>query len=255
MDTIQLTRKENYAIVQLNRGKVNAINHQMVNELRSVFKELLVDDKVGGVILTGIPRFFSAGLDVIELYQYDEQQIRSFMTDFGMLHIEMAKFPKPLICGITGYSPAGGTVLAITADYRIMTEGEKYTMGLNEVAVNIQISNNLIEAYGFWIGKGLAHRYVLEGKLLNVQEALAVGLVDEVVEASQVLAKAEEKMKHYLKALPVILHATKAKLRKSWLDKINDNSAEDFEQSLQIWWQPETRRRMKMFVERLTNKV
>jgi len=255
MDTIKLTRKENYAIVQLNRGKVNAINHQLVNELRATFQELLIDEEVGGVILTGIPRFFSAGLDVIELYAYDEQKMRSFMTDFGLLHIEMAKFPKPLICAITGYSPAGGTVFAITADYRIMAAGEKYTIGLNEVAVNIQISNNLVEAYGFWIGKGLAHRYILEGKLLGVQEALSVGLVDEVVEASEVLAKAEEKMRHFLKALPVILHATKAKLRKTWLSKINDDSAEDFKQSLDIWWQPETRKRMKMFVDRLTHKA
>ncbi len=54
---------------------------------------------------------------------------------FGSMYNELAKFPKILICAITGHSPAGGTVLAIQADYRIMADGPKYTIGLNEVAV------------------------------------------------------------------------------------------------------------------------
>ncbi|MEL6922412.1 MAG: enoyl-CoA hydratase/isomerase family protein [Bacteroidota bacterium] len=252
MPFIHIDKKDQYAIVQINRGKVNAINHQLVRELTEAFLQMENDDSVGGVILTGIPRFFSAGLDVIELYGYDEDQIRNFMGDFGSLHVQMARFPKPLVCAINGHSPAGGTVLALTADYRIMAEGDRYSMGLNEVAVNILISQNLVNAYSYWIGSGKAHRYILEGKLLNTQEALACGLVDEVVPESELLAKAEKKMKHYLSAMPEIFGPTKQMLRKSWLEQISDKGVLDWEESLRIWWLPETRRRMKAFVDQLT---
>ena len=254
MQTIQLTRKENYAILQLNRGKVNALNHLMVNEIREAVRDLEADPSVGGVILTGIPHFFSAGLDVIELYQYDAAKMKEFLIDFGSMHIELVRFTKPLICAINGHSPAGGTVIAIAADYRIMAEGEKYTIGLNEVAVNIQISQNLVEAYSFWIGKGKAHRFVMDGKLLNGEEALACGLVDEVVAADQLLPLAEKKMQQYLQAHPEIMKNTKAKLRASWLERLEQFGERDLEQTIQLWWDPEIRARMKAFVDRLTKK-
>ncbi len=254
METLLITRKEHYVIVQLQRGKVNAINHQMVNEIQSVFTDLLNDDTVKGVVLSGIPNFFSAGLDVIELYGYNKEQIESFFTDFGTLHVQLATFPKPLVCAITGYAPAGGCVLAITADYRIMAEGEKYTIGLNEVAVNIQISSNLVNAYAFWIGNGRAHEYVLDGKLLSVREAIECGLVNQVASLDEVIPIAEEKMKQYLMADEAIFRNTKQKLRKTWLERIETDGFKDLEEAIQIWWDPTIRAKMKIFVERLQKK-
>ena len=254
MQTINITRKDNYAILQLQRGKVNALNHQMVKEIRTAIQELELDATIGGVILTGIPHFFSAGLDVIELYGYNESQMREFMRDFGRLHIELVRFTKPLICAINGYSPAGGTVIAIAADYRIMAEGEEYTIGLNEVAVSIQISQNLVEAYAFWIGKNLAHRYIMAGKLLNTQEALSSGLVDELCPMEELLPRAEKKMQRLLFAHPEILCNTKQKLRKNWQDILEDHTEEDLEQALTLWWKPEIRARMKAFIESLGKK-
>ncbi len=107
MNTLKLTEKENYVIVQMNRGKVNAINLEMVNELKAVFKKLEEDPVVMGAILTGQPHYFSAGLDLIELYQYDEKQIQEFFTAFGGLYLQLVQFKKPFISSITGHSPAG----------------------------------------------------------------------------------------------------------------------------------------------------
>ncbi|MFT5166523.1 MAG: 3,2-trans-enoyl-CoA isomerase [Saprospiraceae bacterium] len=254
MKYLNITKKEGYAIVQMNRAKANALNHDMVEEIRETFRSIASDDNVRGVILTGIPNFFSAGLDLIELYDYDSAKMESFFISFGAMHIEMARFKKPMVAAITGHSPAGGTVLAVAADYRIMADGEKFSIGLNEVAVNIQISDNLIEAYSFWIGKGNAHRYVMEGKLLNAQEALQCGLVNEVCPAEEVLEKAEQKMQHYLKADNEILINTKAKLRKSWLDNLSTDDARELEQASQVWWKPEVRAKMKAYIAYFTNK-
>lgn len=257
MQYINISQKEDYVIVHMNRAKVNAINFQMVNEIRETFKKLQKDDKVKGVILTGFPGVFSAGLDLIELYDYDEEKTLEFFKAFGMMHIEMVKFPKPFICAVTGHSPAGGTVLAITADYRIMAEGEKYTLGLNEVAVNVQISNNFIYSYSVWLGHSKAYRHILAGKLLNNQEALTDGLVDEVVPMEEVLPRAEKIMKKYLEANTDILINTKAKLRKDWWEKIDANDAtaqEELAQVQAVWWSPDVRMRMQMFKAMLKAK-
>ncbi|MEM9823009.1 MAG: enoyl-CoA hydratase/isomerase family protein, partial [Bacteroidota bacterium] len=241
-------------IVQLDRGKVNAINRQMVDEMRATFKQLEADDRVKGVIITGKPHYFSAGLDVIELYQYDEEQMSDFLVAFGSMHIELARFSKPFVAAISGHAPAGGLVIAITCDHRVMAAADKYTIGLNEVAVSIQISQNLVDAYAFWIGQGKASEYLLDGKLLNPTEALDCGLVQEVVPLEQVLERAEEKMKHYLRADEVIFKRTKAKVRHHWLSNLENNAADDLKLAMSTWWRPDIRMRMKLFVDYLTIK-
>ena len=254
MITLVLTKKENYTIVQMNRGKVNAINHEMVNELSEVFNILENDPEVKGVILTGQPHYFSAGLDLIELYQYNKNQIQEFFTAFGALYLQLVQFKKPFISAITGHSPAGGCVLAVTSDNRYMAEGDTYVIGLNEVAVNIQISQNLTEIYAFWMGDGLAHRYIMEGKLLNGKEALAAGLIDELVPLDTVLERSEKQMKRYLQANQEILMNTKKKLRKQLWDKLDLNAENSLKEATILWWKPEIRSKMKAYVESFTNK-
>ncbi len=254
MNFLKITQKQEYAIVQMQRGKVNALNLEMVEEIRSTFKSLDADDSIRGVILTGIPNIFSAGLDLIELFEYDETKINDFFVAFGTMYLELAHFKKPFIAALNGHSPAGGTVIAIAADYRIMAEGEKFSLGLNEVAVNIQISNNLIEGYSYWIGRGPAHRYILEGKLLKNEEALQVGLVHEVCPQEELMERAEKKMQHYLQADNEILINTKAKLRKSWLDNLSWDAGTDLEAARKIWWKPEIRMKMQMYITYLKSR-
>jgi len=254
MNTVQIQTKGDYSIVQLNRGKVNAINQEMVNELSLVFHQIEDDATNKGVILTGTPNFFSAGLDLIELIAYDKSQMTEFFQSFGSLYAQLLKFTKPLIAAITGHSPAGGCVLAVTCDNRYMAAGEKFRIGLNEVAVNVQISQDLTNVYSFWLGNGLAHRYVLEGKLLNNQEALASGLVDEVLPLEEVLPRAEKQMQLYLMADQEIWRNTKQKLRKSLLDGLETDPAQAMNQAAELWWKPEIRAKMEAYVQSFSNK-
>jgi 3,2-trans-enoyl-CoA isomerase len=161
---------------------------------------------------------------------------------------------KPVISAITGHAPAGGCVLAVASDNRIMADGGQYIIGLNEVAVNIQISQNLIETYAFWIGEGLASRYIMEGKLLNAEEALSAGLVDELVPLEQVLPMAEARMQHYLKADQEILVNTKRKLRKNLLARLDMDAENSLKEAATLWWKPEIRTKMEAYVKSFTNK-
>ena len=254
MKCLKISHKEGYAIVQLNRGKVNAINLEFVRELNEVFQTFQEDDQIRGVIITGQPHFFTAGLDVIELYEYDKATISTFMIEFGQFYSTLAKFPKPLIAAITGHAPAGGTVIAIACDYRVMADGEKYGLGLNEILVNIDLSEDVINGYAFWLGQGLANQYLLEGRLMNGKAAQAVGFVNDCCPLENVLARAEHQMQQYLKADTRIFQSIKYKSRKQWLDNMGASSEQDLQQALDIWWSPDVRNRLKGFVERLTKK-
>jgi len=254
MGYIERNDKGMYTILTMNRPKVNALNMELVEEIRASFRDIESEEKTRGVILTGTANVFSAGLDLVQLYGYNEEEIRAFFISFGTMYIELARFTKPFICAINGHSPAGGTVIAVTADYRIMAEGEKFRVGLNEVAVNVQITNNLINAYSFWLGRSLAYKYILEGKLLNNKEALAAKLVDEVVSQDKLMMHAESRMKHYMQADPDILVNTKSKLRKPLLDGILEGSDADLEETLKVWWSPEVRTKMQWFIAMLKAK-
>lgn len=254
MSNLKIDKKEGYTIVQMNRGKVNAINREMVRDLQQTFESLAEDDSVLGVILTGQPHYFSAGLDLIELYQYDKKEISEFFSAFGSLYLQLVQFKKPFISAITGHSPAGGTVLAVTSDNRYMAAGDNYVIGLNEVAVNIQISQNLTEIYAYWMGYGLASRYILEGKLLNGHEAESSGLVDAIVPLEAVLETAEKKMKHYLKADQQILVNTKAKLRKHLWNQLDLNAENSLKEASELWWKPEIRAKMEAYVKSFSSK-
>jgi len=253
MNTIQITKQENYAIVQLDRGSANAINLELLQEVKTAFVNLAEDDDVKGVVLTGKQNFFSAGLDVIELYNYDEIKIEAlFDALFEAMKI-MLSFEKPLVASITGHAPAGGCILAICADYRIMAEG-KYKIGLNEIPVGIMMPPYIFETYAFWLGKGKAYQFILEGKLATTQEALEVGLIDEVVTADEVLNASVAQLKKYMSLSAKTWSKSKLIMRENLLTHYKQFDKNLKNDLLEGWWSNETRAIMGALVAQLTKK-
>ncbi|WP_291727119.1 enoyl-CoA hydratase/isomerase family protein [Bernardetia sp.] len=254
-ETLTVTTKENIVTLQLNRGKANPINRQMISDLHNFFEQATQDEEVSGVIMTGKEHFFSSGLDLKQLYAMNEEEVREFWIAFMKMTKVVASFPKPLVAAITGHSPAGGCVLAVCADYRIMAEGEKYLIGLNEIPVGIVVPKVIFDLYAFWIGNKTAYQYLLEGKLMTPSDAKRIGLVDEVVSADKVLKQAEEKMEDYTNFDGETWSISKANLRGGMLEGMNfDNLDEILEPMLKQWWSPRTRSILKMIIASLSSK-
>lgn len=229
MTTLQLTNKGSYTIVQLNRGTANPINQTMVDELSAFIQAAQEDDAIQGIVLTGQPHFFSGGVDLPEVYHYSSEGIRQFWGSFIQLAATLVAFDKPLVAAITGHSPAGGCVIACACDHRVMAEGDRYQIGLNEMAVGIAPRESILELYAFWIGHRRAYQNLLEGRLMNGQEALAIGLVDELVPLDQTLAAAEQKMQHYLKLPQQAFRQTKRALRRAVVHAMRANFEADLD--------------------------
>ncbi len=253
MNTIKVRIKDKIAVLSLDRGRSNAINSEMLSELSRTIRNIENDDSIAGLILTGKDGFFSAGLDLIELYDYDEDQIKAFWLDFLTLVTELASFKKPLIAAITGHSPAGGCVLAICCDYRIMAEG-KFIIGLNEVPVGIIVPENIFHLYAFWLGTANASRFLLEGKLMNTAEALQCGLIDEVVNPESILHAAERKMLSYIQLEKNTWQQSKMNIRRELLKKVSADPTDMLNPMLEQWWSPSTRSILKTIIQNLQQK-
>lgn len=253
MNTIKVSVKDRLATITLARGKSNALNGELITELNDMLKNIAADDNIGGVILTGTAPFFSAGLDLVELYNYNEEEAKSFWELFLGFTANMVAFKKPIVAAISGHSPAGGCVMALACDYRIMAEGQ-YIIGLNEVPVGIIVPNSIFQLYAFWIGKAEATRSLLSGKLYNPEEALKVGLVDEVVKNESLLTTAERKIKKYMELESNTWSQSKLNIREELIAAVSADQSEALEKMLAQWWSPATRHILQAILANLQRK-
>lgn len=252
MEFINLTREENYAIVQMNRGTANSLNLKLLEELIEAFEQLEKDKSVRGIILTGKERFFSAGLDVIELFNYDELQMTDLFISLAKAVKTLFLLDKPVVASITGHSPAGGCILAISCDYRIMAEGN-YKIGLNEIPVGIVMPEFIYQVLGYWMGKGKAFQHIAEGRLITPAEAMQLNMIDKIVPESEVLEESVKQLKKYISLDENTWVQSKKNMRYEYL-KYLDVNEDKIADMIEQWFKEETRTLMSNLVAQLTKK-
>ncbi|HEY0055331.1 MAG TPA: enoyl-CoA hydratase/isomerase family protein [Pedobacter sp.] len=248
MNTIKITVKDGIALLTLDYKKSNVIGSEMVMELKNMLQSIENDDNIFGLILTGKDDFFSAGLDFIELFDYSEEQIKYFWEQYFALIYQLTAFKKPLIAAINGHAPAAGTVISLCCDYRIMAEGE-FQIGLNEVALGLIVPNSFFQLYASCIGTQKAHRFILEGTLMFPQEAMDIGLVDEVGKQESVINLAVKQMKKYLQYNKLVWQETKLNLRKNLTFAVQPHQPDIIKRILEEWWAPYNRSILRTIIQ------
>ncbi len=143
MEYLLSERDGSLLVLTLARGKANALNRALVEELLSEVTAAAADDSVRGLVLaSNRPRFFSSGFDVREVFTYDPPGMTEFFGRFIDLYESLYRFPKPLVGAVSGHCFAGGAILATACDFRIMAEGE-YGYALNEVKLGLALPGTL----------------------------------------------------------------------------------------------------------------
>lgn len=185
-----LDRIEHGSILELrlNKPPVNALGPELNPTLRDAIGSA-ASEGACAVVLSGRPGMLSAGLDVPVMRDLDRDGIVAFFTDFFDLLATIANSPIPIAAAITGHAPAGGAVLAILSDYRVMAEGD-YRIGLNEVAVGLKVPPGVQVAVQNLVGHRQATRMCMQAQMLTVNKAHEIGLVDEVSPVHEVVQRA-----------------------------------------------------------------
>ncbi|MCG8435608.1 MAG: enoyl-CoA hydratase/isomerase family protein [Gammaproteobacteria bacterium] len=238
--------------LRMNRPPVNALNPDMVNAISRAITDGVDKDRQG-LVLSGQPGMFSAGLDVPELLQLDRAAMQVFWKSFFGLMRQIAECPIPIVAAITGHSPAGGLVLALFCDTRITSAGD-FKLGLNEVQVGLPLPPVVLYALRRQVGARRAEKLGVSGALINPQEALQAGLVDAVVENSGVIAAAVTKCNELARIPKTAMQVTRQLARADLCGIFTSMSDEDHARMTDIWFSEETQATMQRLVSRLKEK-
>ena len=191
------------AYVTLNRPRVmNALSHRTWEDLRAAFEDARDDAAVRGVILTGAgDRAFIAGADISELAHLSAVEA-STSSSFGQAVLDLVEnLGKPVIAAVNGFALGGGCETAMACTIRIASENAKF--GQPEVALGLVPGGGGTQRLPRLVGKGRALQLILSGEMISAQEAHRIGLVNEVVPAAQLIARAETILRRIFSNAPV----------------------------------------------------
>ncbi|MFW6049961.1 MAG: enoyl-CoA hydratase-related protein [Myxococcota bacterium] len=185
---------DDIAVVTMDDGKANAMGLPLLDALAAAFDGVAASD-ARAVALLGRERFFSGGIDLRAYAHYDLEQRAEHARRLARTLLQVFTFRRPVVAGITGHAVAGGALLALAADVRLMARGEA-RLTANEVSLGVDVPD-----FGLVIARAaLPHPHLLEmilhGRALGPDEAHGMGLVEEVVEPAvlpdRVRARARE---------------------------------------------------------------
>jgi enoyl-CoA hydratase/carnithine racemase len=232
--------------LKLARPPVNALNAQV---LRSLAEAIKAAANQAAIVITGQPGLFSAGLDVRGMLKLDRDGVYAVFIELWRTQHAIAHSAVPVVFGLTGHSPAGGTVLAIHGDYRVMAQGD-FRLGLNEVHVGLIPGPPIHGAVRRLVG-GHAAQLLTRGALIDPATALRVGLVDELCDVSQVAKRALD-IARELCALPRDpMLRTRALVRRDLIDLFGNPGLATMKErefaamGVELWFSPATQERLR----------
>ncbi|XP_013408533.1 enoyl-CoA delta isomerase 1, mitochondrial isoform X2 [Lingula anatina] len=253
-DGLQVSHNSNTGVVTLSMNKppVNSLNLEFLQSMHKTLGEIQDDQDCRAVILTsGLTNIFCAGLDITEMYQPDDKRLREFWTSLQDMWIRLYSFPKTTMAAITGHSPAGGALLAMSCDYRVMAEN--FTIGLNETKLGIVAPTWFIDLYVGILGQRLSELALQTGKLFTSEEALKVGLVDQVVPLNDVIPTVEKELSEW--KIPALARGmTKDVLRRIYWRKLQETQDVDTESFVFLIKQEKVQQTLGLYLQSLKNK-
>ncbi len=239
MDFVQFSLDQNIATIVLNRPKVNAINETVVEEFGDCFQKLATDQNVNAVILTGEGSFFSFGFDVPEFLGYSKDSFIKFLTKFTGLYGDIFLFPKPVVAALNGHTVAGGCMLALACDYRLMVS-ERAKISLNEITFGSTVPYGSVQMLKHCIGERKAESVLYAGAMHSAEEAKGLGLIDEVVSKDN-LREAAQKIALSLGEKDVrAFESIKMLLRKQVAEEMKRRENDSILEFADIWYSEST---------------
>jgi 3,2-trans-enoyl-CoA isomerase len=238
--------------LRLDRPPANALSPELIAALRAGIESAPAEG-AQALVLSGSPRLFSGGLDVPLLIHLDRPAMSRVWRDFYALMRALATSPIPVAAAITGHSPAGGAVIAIFCDARIMAEGD-FRIGLNEVQVGLFLPPIIFRAMRRLVGARQAERLCVGGLMVPAAEALRAGLVDELAPQERVVERAVEWCRSLLALPPKAMASTRRFARADLAALFEEGNEAEMEGVMDEWFSEETQRVLREVAERLTRK-
>ncbi len=236
-------------IANLHRGKANAIAPELLDELEAVVARAEDDEAVGALLLgSAAPRFFSGGLDVPQLLELERPAFTAFFERFCRVVLRIVALPKPVVGAIPGHAMAGGLILALAPDWRIVTDG-KARFGVNEVDLGVPLPDAAVELFRLRLGPRRTAELALRCLTIPAAE-----IADEVVPEAEVAARARALAAELAGKPRDAMARTKAQINGPSIAAMERAIQDGTEPFVEAWYGDEAQRRLRALIASLAGK-
>lgn len=242
--------EEHVATIVMNEGKGNSLDPVVVRRIREAVREVGASG-ARAAVLTGTGSIFSGGLNLPILSQMEREQLKPFIDDFTDMLLELITAPFALVAAINGHAIAGGAILALCCDYRVMAKDD-YRIGLNEVDLGIRFPIAALEVALHALPILARTDVILMGRLLGPEEAQAVGMVHQLADPALLLQSARTVAFELASKPRESLATLKKDLARDLLRRVREHRESSNDEFLDSWFSPDTRQRVRSLSEALT---
>ena len=241
---IERSSSNDVVTLRLAHGKVSALDLELAEALALTFNELATSD-ARAVVLTGTGSSFSAGVDLFRVVNEGRDYVQRFFPALARLMLDLFGFPKPLIVAVNGHAIAGGCIFTLCGDYRLMAAGTS-RIGMPELLVGVPLPASVLEVIRFAVPTQHLQSLIYTGRTVEPQEALRLGIVDEVTD--NLAARAEEMAAHFA-ALPAdAFGLAKRQLRGRAINRAKHYAHELDADALESWSSEATHARIREYL-------
>lgn len=237
----------NIALIQLNRPKeLNALNLQLMGELRDALKDCDNDDNVRVIIITGNEKAFAAGADIKQMA--DKNTIDMWKVDQFSTWDQIRKTRKPIIAAVSGFALGGGCELSMTCDMIIASETAKF--GQPEIKIGVMPGAGGTQRLTKAIGKAKAMELVLTGNFLSAEEALTYQLINKIVPVELYLEEARKLASQIAQMSPIATQLAKEAVNRSFETLLDEGLHFERKNFYLAFSSEDQKEGMKAFVEK-----
>lgn len=235
--------------LRMARPPVNALNPALLAALVAAV-EAAPGNGARGLVLSGGEKVFSAGLDVPYLMTQDRAGLAECWSLFFNAARALARSPVPVAAAIAGHNPAGGCVLALCCDYRVMARGP-FRMGLNETQVGLAVPDAIQYLLRRVVGPHRAERLVVAGAMVESDQALAIGMVDALTDQGSVVTLAANWLEELLALPSGPMLATRRMARADIVRALDAFSQAELDVFLDGWYSTDSQAALRELMLRL----
>ncbi|EDW88706.1 enoyl-CoA delta isomerase 1, mitochondrial [Drosophila yakuba] len=229
LTTIEVDDRSGIATLSMNLPPVNTLTMELMHDLIDSINQIESNKSRGLILTSSNDKVFSAGLDLKELLNPEVERLRLFWTRFQDLWLALHLCGLPTAAAINGHSPAAGCVLATACEYRVMLPN--LFIGIHATRFSFVISKWMMNSYQSVLPRKIVERALNQGKLFSTQEALDVGLVDEIAcSKEEALSKCAAFIATFDKANPMARCLTKRMCREPDVRELLQDRAGDLKE-------------------------
>lgn len=245
---IERSTSDGVTTLRLAHGKASALDIELVEALALAFAEEASSGS-RAVILTGTGSIFSAGVDLFRLIDGGHEYAQRFVPALSRMLLDMFAFPKPLVISVNGHAIAGGCIFTLTGDYRVMAPGPA-RIGIPELAVGVPFPATIMEIIRYAIPSQHLQSLMYTARTVTPDEALRVGLIDEVAPH----ARAEEVARQLASHNPRAFALAKHQLRDKAISRAKHYAHELDGEVAELWGDAKTHAHVREYLAKTVRK-